>query len=148
MQKLAQLIERPVETRVEAGMVRVPGGVFTMGSDTHYPEEAPTHKVKVGAFLVDVYAVTNPEFKRFVEATGYVTLAERPARAEDYPGAQPELLEPSSVVFKQPVQPVDTRNPYHWWTYVRGANWRHPPGPDSSIDELGDHPVVHVAYED
>ena len=148
MQKLAQLCERPIETRVEAGMVRVPGGVFTMGSDSHYREEAPAHKVKVSAFLVDVYAVTNAEFNRFVEATGYVTVAEKPARAEDYPGAQPELLLPSSVVFKQPMQPVDIRSPYQWWTYVRGANWRHPRGPGSSIVELSDHPVVHVAYED
>ena len=119
-----------------------------MGSDRHYPEEAPAHKVKVDAFWMSRHTVTNEEFARFVDETGYVTLAERPANAADYPGAQPELLVPSSVVFATTDGPVDLRNPYNWWTYVAGANWRHPRGPESSIDELADHPVVHIAFED
>jgi sulfatase modifying factor 1 len=147
MQKLVHPSEVTIDARID-GMVRVPGGVFRMGSDVHYPEEAPAHNVEVGAFLMDAHTVTNLEFSRFVLATGYITLAEKPARAEDYPDAQPELLQPSSVVFKQPMRPVDMRNAYNWWAYVRGASWRHPQGPDSSIEELSNHPVVHVAYED
>ncbi|WP_396617489.1 formylglycine-generating enzyme family protein [Lysobacter soli] len=130
------------------GMVWIPGGTFLMGSDHHYPEEAPAHKVKVDAFWMDEHAVTNDQFARFVAQTGYVTSAERPAKAEDYPGADPAMLAPASVVFIPPAGPVDLRNPYQWWHYVAGANWRHPRGPDSSIADLGDHPVVHVAFED
>ena len=130
------------------GMVRVPGGTFRMGSDDHYPEEAPAHNVRVDPYLVDCHAVTNAQFGKFVDATGYVTLAERPANAEDYPGAKPELLAPSSVMFKKAAAAVDLRNHYNWWVYVAGANWRHPRGPASSIRALMDHPVVHVAFED
>jgi formylglycine-generating enzyme required for sulfatase activity len=119
-----------------------------MGSDRHYSEEAPAHKVKVAGFWIGAYAVTNAEFARFVDATGYVTVAERPANPADYPGAQPELLVPASVVFKKTRGPVDLSNPYNWWTYVAGADWRHPRGPDTSIDKFLDHPVVHVAFED
>src|SRR5262249_20554785 len=82
------------------------------------------------------------------DATGYVTFAERPADPAQYPGAKPEMLEPSSVMFKKAKGPVDLRNPYNWWTYLRGADWRHPSGPGSSIRALAKHPVVHVAYED
>ncbi len=130
------------------GMLWIPGGTFLMGSDEHYPEEAPAHRVKVGGFWMDRHTVTNREFERFVAATGYVTLAERPADPADYPGAIPELLVPSSAMFKKPAQKVDIRNSYNWWVYVSGANWRHPRGPASSIKKLGDHPVVHVAFED
>ena len=130
------------------GMAKIPGGEFLMGSDKHYPEEAPAHRVAVGAFWMDKHTVTNKEFRRFVDDTGYVTLAEKPANPADYPGAQPEMLAPSSVMFRRASQPVDLRNPYNWWTYVAGADWRHPRGPDSSLQGLWDHPVVHVAYED
>jgi formylglycine-generating enzyme required for sulfatase activity len=129
-------------------MVRIPGGEFTMGSDQHYPEEAPAHKVRVDGFWMDSTVVTNTEFARFVEATLYVTLAERPANPEDYPGAKPEMLLPSSVMFKKATGPVDLSNHFNWWVYVRGADWRHPRGPASNIRKLMDHPVVHVAYED
>src|SRR4030095_10333334 len=88
------------------------------------------------------------EFKRFVDATRHVTLAERPVNAADYPGAKPELLVPSSVMFKKASGPIDLRNHYNWWVYVAGANWRHPRGPASTIKKLMDHPVVHVALED
>jgi formylglycine-generating enzyme required for sulfatase activity len=131
-----------------AGMVWIPGGTFRMGSDHHYPEEKPAHKVSVGGFWIDTLTVTNRDYRRFVEETGHVTLAERPANPEDYPGAKPEMLAPSSVMFRKSEGPVDLRNHYNWWTYVAGADWRHPRGPESSLDGLDDHPVVHVAYED
>jgi sulfatase modifying factor 1 len=130
------------------GMVWIPGGTFRMGSDHHYPEEAPAHNVTVSGFWMDCHAVTNAAFKRFVKATGYVTLAERPANPENYPGAKPEMLVPSSVMFKKTSGPVDLRNHYNWWVYVPGADWRHPRGPASNIRTLMNHPVVHVAFED
>jgi sulfatase modifying factor 1 len=130
------------------GLVWIPGGTFRMGSDHHYPEEAPAHQVSDDGFWMDRTAVTNREFERFVAATGYVTLAEKPANPDDYPGAQPELLAPSSVVFRKASGPVDLSNPFNWWIYVAGADWRHPRGPDSGLDALWDHPVVHVAFED
>jgi formylglycine-generating enzyme required for sulfatase activity len=135
-------------TDLARDMVRIRGGTFRMGSDVHYPEEAPAHNVRVHGFWIDKYAVTNAKFQHFVDATGYVTLAEQPADAEDYPGAKPEMLVPSSVMFRKADGPVDLHNHYHWWTYVPGADWRHPRGPESSLDDLWDHPVVHVAFED
>jgi formylglycine-generating enzyme required for sulfatase activity len=129
-------------------MVWVPGGTFLMGSDKHYPEEAPAHRVTVGGFWMDVCTVTNREFARFVEATGYVTAAERPVDPNDYPGAKPDMLAPSSVMFSKPKQRVDLKDHYNWWVYVRGADWRHPCGPASSIKRLPDHPVVHVNFAD
>ena len=129
-------------------MVWIPDGEFLMGSDTGYTEEAPAHRVRVDGFWMDRFAVTNIDFKRFVEETGYVTLAEKPADPADYPGARPELLSPSSTIFKTPAASVDMRNHYNWWAYVAGANWRHPRGPASSIKKLMQHPVVHVAFED
>jgi len=129
-------------------MVWIPGRPFLMGSNNHYPEEAPAHEVRVGGFWIDIYTVTNAQFARFVEATGYVTVAERPANPADYPGAKPELLAPSSVVFHKPRQRVDLRNHHNWWRYVPGADWRHPDGPGSSLEGRERHPVVHVAYED
>jgi len=129
-------------------MVSIPGGTFLMGSDRHYPEEAPAHEVSVAGFWMDSTPVTNAEFERFVLATGHVTLAERPANPEDYPGALPEMLVPSSVVFDKPRGRVDLRNRFNWWAYVPGADWRHPQGPGSSLDGLSEHPVVHVAFED
>ena len=129
-------------------MVRLPGGTFQMGSDHHYPEEAPSRKVAVDGFWIDRHAVTNREFGRFVAATRHVTLAERPADPADYPGASSELLTASSVVFQQPAHPVSLDDPYNWWTYVPGATWRQPQGPGSSIKRKPDHPVVHIAWED
>jgi formylglycine-generating enzyme required for sulfatase activity len=139
------------EAKLEApdsDMCFIPAATFRMGSDHHYPEEAPAHVVSVDGFWMDRYAVTNRDFDRFVRATGHVTLAERPADPKLYPGARPELLVPSSVVFVKPHGRVDLRNHYNWWTYVPGADWRHPRGPQSSLEGLADHPVVHVAFED
>jgi len=129
-------------------MIWIAGGDFMMGSDHHYREEAPAHRVSVSGFWIDPGPVTNAEFAGFVEATGYVTLAERPANPADYPGAKPEFLAPSSVVFTQPRHRVDMHNPYNWWSYIPGADWRHPRGPHTSIKGLEDHPVVHIAYQD
>jgi len=124
------------------------GGTFLMGSNDHYPEEAPAHRVSVGGFWIDRHPVTNAEFQSFVDAKGYVTLAERPANPADYPGAKPELLVPSSVMFAKPPHRVHLGDRYNWWVYTAGADWRHPSGPPSSLEGLADHPVVHVAYED
>jgi formylglycine-generating enzyme len=129
-------------------MVWIPGGDFVMGSDDHYPEEAPAHRVTVDGFWVDQHAVTNKEFARFVQRTRYVTVAERRPDPADYPGARPELLVPASTVFVKPAHRVGLDDPYNWWTYVPGASWRHPQGPGSSIRKRPDHPVVHVAWED
>lgn len=126
----------------------LPGGTFIMGSDTHYPEERPAHPVKVDGFWIDTTPVTNDDFGRFVAATGYVTLAERPADAADYPGADPQALLPASAVFVVPPRTVGSNNPYEWWAYLPGADWRHPRGPSSSIAGLERHPVVHIAHED
>jgi sulfatase modifying factor 1 len=130
------------------GMVWIPGGTFRMGSDQHYPEEAPAHQVVVAGFWIDRTPVTNREFRRFVETTGYVTWAEIPPDPRDYPGALPEMLQPGSLVFKPPGGPVDLRQPLTWWSFELGADWRHPYGPGSSTAGLDDHPVVHVALRD
>ena len=129
-------------------MVWIPGGTFMMGSNDHYPEEAPAHQVTVDGFWMDQYTITNALFSHFVEDTDYVTSAERSPNPEDYPGAKPEMLVPASVVFRRPRHRVDLSDHYQWWTYVRGANWRHPLGPDSTLKGLAKHPVVHIAYED
>jgi formylglycine-generating enzyme required for sulfatase activity len=119
-----------------------------MGSDHHYPEEAPAHEVRVEGFWIDRTPVTNAQFLRFVKATGHRTLAERPADPALYPDALPERLAPASIVFVPPAGPVGTGDPYRWWQYVSGADWRHPEGPGSSIRGREQHPVVHVAHED
>jgi formylglycine-generating enzyme required for sulfatase activity len=118
-----------------------------MGSDHHYPEEAPQHKVSVDSFWMDRAPVTNAEFTKFVEDTGYVTFAEIAPNPADYPGAIPEVLHPGSVLFNRPRQRTDLKV-CTWWNFVLGADWRHPKGPESSINGLEKHPVVHIAYRD
>jgi len=129
-------------------MVWIPGGSFVMGSDHHYPEEAPAHRVEVPGFWIDRTPVTNAQFRKFVKTTGHVTVAERAADSGLYPGAHPEQLQPASIVFVPPAGPIDRGNHYHWWQYIAGADWRHPEGPGSSIKERDHHPVVHVAHAD
>ena len=129
-------------------LVWIPGGTFRMGSDRHYAEERPAHRVTVDGFWIDRYPVTNERFSRFVEATGHVTFAEIPPNAADYPGALPEMLHAASLVFEKPPVRVALRNLTDWWSFRRGADWRHPQGPRSSIVGLEQHPVVHVAYAD
>jgi formylglycine-generating enzyme len=130
------------------GMVHIPGGVFRMGSDWHYPEEAPSHLVGVNEFWIDRTPVTNREFRKFVNATGYVTFAEIVPDAKDYPGALPHMLKAASLVFTPPKHAVNLSDWSQWWNFKFGANWRRPYGPRSSISGLDDHPVVHVAYRD
>jgi formylglycine-generating enzyme len=130
-------------------MVWLPGGTFRMGSDHHYPEEAPAHRVTVGAFWIDRTPVTNAQFARFVADTGHETFAERPPDPAHYPGALPEMLYAGSLVFVKPPGPLPaTLRRMTWWRYLAGADWRHPRGPGSSIGALPDHPVVHVSYAD
>lgn len=129
-------------------MIWVPGGRFRMGSEEFYPEERPVRDKTVGAFWIDPYPVTNGQFRAFVADTGYLTTAERPVTAADYPGADPALLTPGSLVFHQTAGPVDLRDVRNWWSYQPGADWRHPEGPASDLTGRGDHPVVHVAFED
>jgi sulfatase modifying factor 1 len=129
-------------------IVSVPGGTYRMGSDTHYPEESPVHRVTVDGFSMSATTVTNRQYGAFVAATGYVTVAERPLDAADYPGAPPENLVPGSMVFRMTPGPVDLRHISQWWTWTPGASWDHPEGPGSSVEGREDHPVVHVAYED
>jgi formylglycine-generating enzyme required for sulfatase activity len=129
-------------------MVWIPGGTFRMGCDKAYREEAPTHHVTVDGFWMDRTPITNAEFARFVEATGHVTTAEVAPDPDDYPGAHPEMLRPGSLVFVKPGGRVDLRDFRNWWNYIFGADWRHPYGPDSSIEGKDNHPVVHVSYRD
>jgi len=130
------------------GAVRVPAASFTMGSDRHYPEEAPAHSVFVDEFWIDRFEVTNARFGAFVDATGYVTVAERPLDPADFPGAPAANLVPGSLVFTPTAGPVDLRHLSQWWTWTPGASWRHPEGPATSIVGREAHPVVHLAYED
>ena len=131
------------------GMVWVPGGEFDQGSDEEMFQDArPIHHVSVEGFWMDTTEVTNTDFKRFADETKYVTVAERVPRAEDYPGALPDMLVPGSVVFSPPRKAVPLNDHFQWWNYVKGASWRHPEGPGSSIAKRMDHPVVHIAFED
>ncbi len=130
------------------GMVRVPGGTFLMGSDDFYPEERPAHRVFVDGFLMDAHPVTVAAFRRFVDETGYVTVAERAPDPADYPGVDASLLVPGSLVFRPPAHRVPLDDPRRWWAYVPGACWHRPEGPGSTIAAREAHPVTHVAYED
>ena len=135
-------------SRIHGDMAWIPGGVFLMGSDRHYPEEAPAHRVTVDGFWMDRHAVTNASSAASSRRPAMSRSPRSRPNAADYPGAKPELLVPSSVVFRKAPRPVDLRNHYNWWTYVPGADWRHPRGPASSLARPRDHPVVHVAFED
>jgi formylglycine-generating enzyme len=129
-------------------MIRIPGGTFRMGSDKHYPEEAPVHRVAVDGFWIDRTPVTNRQFKDFAKATGHVTFAEIPPDPKDYPGALPHMLHAGSLVFEPPARVADLRDWSQWWTFLKGADWRHPYGPRSNINGLDNHPVVHVTLSD
>jgi len=129
-------------------MVWIPGGTFRMGSEDFYPEERPIHEVHVDGFWMDQFTVTNEQFAKFVAETGYVTLAERDLKAEDYPGVPPENLVPGALIFHKTLGPVDLRDYTQWWAWVPGTSWNRPYGPHSSIAGIETHPVVHVADED
>jgi sulfatase modifying factor 1 len=140
------------------GMAWIPGGEFSMGAQDPpimddvgmqaTRDSRPIHRVYVNGFWMDKTDVTNEEFAKFVKATRYVTVAERKPKAEDYPGAPPENLVAGSVVFTPPDHLVSLNDHFQWWSYIAGANWRHPLGPKSSIKGKDKYPVVQIAYED
>jgi formylglycine-generating enzyme required for sulfatase activity len=140
------------------GMVWIPGGTFSMGTDkgneslcnvSGITEDASQiHQVYVDGFWMDDHEVTNAEFAAFVKATGYITIAEQTPTQQEFPDASPEMLRAGSVVFTPPEEETDLRNYLKWWSFVFGANWKHPQGPSSSIKGKDNFPVVHVAWED
>jgi formylglycine-generating enzyme required for sulfatase activity len=149
---------RPGSDQVPPGMVWIPGGEFSMGAAESSGMNAvgmqatldsrPIHRVYVNGFWMDETEVTNQQFSRFVEATDYVTVAEKAPRAEDFPGAPPENLVAGAVVFSPPDHAVPLDNHFQWWSYVKGANWRHPDGPQSNLTGRDHYPVVQIAYDD
>src|SRR4051794_9350729 len=141
-----------------AAMVHIRGGEFSMGTadprgkdhggDQAMDDARPVHRVSVRGFWIDRTDITNAQFARFVTATGYVTVAERAPDPRDFPGVPRDQLRPGAIVFTRPEQPVSLDDPYRWWSYVPGANWRHPLGPASSIATRDHDPVVQIAYAD
>lgn len=130
------------------GFALIPAQTAIVGSDSHYPEEAPAHEVTVEEFWIATHQVTNAQFDEFVSTTGYVTVAERELNPADYPGAPPENLQPGSMVFRRTPGPVDLRHLNQWWAWTPGACWNHPRGPRSGLKGRDHHPVVHIAFED
>jgi formylglycine-generating enzyme len=141
------------------GMVWIPGGEFSMGSEgkcdgksccspSTVADALPIHRVYVDGFWMDATDVTNAQFEKFVQVTGYVTIAERAPTTEEFPTAPPENLVAGSVVFTPTSVPVSLDNPYQWWSYIKGANWRHPEGPQSDTKARENYPVVQIAYPD
>lgn len=128
-------------------MAWIPGGTYQMGADA-FTDAQPVHTVTVDGFWMDKHEVTNAEFARFVQATHYVTVAERPLNPKDYPGVPAEKLVPGSAVFTPTTQKVSLENPLLWWQYVAGASWKHPEGPQRTIAGRENLPVVHVCHED
>ena len=147
-----------IPPEVPPGMVWIPGGEFSLGCNDprqqpqggpdSMADARPIHRVRVDGFGIDRTEVTNQQFAAFVAATNYQTVAERTPKAEDFPTAPPENLVAGSVVFTPPEKPVPLNNHYQWWSYVHGANWRHPTGPQSTVEGREKYPVVQIAYED
>ena len=135
-------------TNAAHDIVELEGGEFVMGSDRHYPEEAPAHRVRIDGFAIDRFEVTNAHFGAFVDATGYETVAQRPLDPADFPDAPAANLVPGSMVFSPTSGPVDLRHLSQWWRWTPGAWWREPEGVGSTIEGRSDHPVVHIAHED
>jgi len=148
----------PTPAAAPTGMVWIPGGEFSMGSDAASEslcglpgvtrDALPIHRVYVDGFWMDATEVTNEQFEKFVKATGYVTVAEQTPTKEEFPTAPPENLVAGSTVFTPTPEPVPLNNFYQWWRYEKGANWRHPTGQDSDLKGRENYPVVQVAYED
>jgi len=131
------------------GMVWIDGGSFRMGTnDPDFPDAAPVHEVNLPGFYMDAHEVTNAEFREFVAATGYRTIAEQVPDAADYPGVPADKLKAGSAVFSCTPSPVSLNNPLQWWKYVPGASWQSPEGKGSSINGKDNYPVVHIAYAD
>jgi formylglycine-generating enzyme len=149
---------QPPPGRAPNGMVWIPGGEFSMGAHDvpqmdmvgmqATTDSRPIHRVYVDGFFMDETDVTNAQFAEFVHATNYVTVAEKLPTTEEFPGAPAESLYAGGVVFSPPNHAVPLNDPYQWWDYIKGANWRHPTGPKSSIQGKGNYPVVQVAYQD
>ena len=131
------------------GMIWIPGGTFWMGcDDCDMPDTQPVHLVSVDGFWMDITPVTNSQFAQFVKATGYLTIAERKPDPKDYPGVDPSKLVAGSAVFTPPAKDVPLDDLTQWWGYVPGASWKHPEGPNTTIEGRDEHPVVHIAWED
>lgn len=140
------------------GMVWIPGGEFSMGGvnpvgiteggNEQMNDARPVHRVYVDGFYMDATEVTNAEFEKFVKATGYVTVAEKKPTREEFPDAPEESLVAGSVVFTPPAQKVSLDNYLQWWSYIKGADWKHPLGPGSDLTGKENYPVVHIAWED
>ena len=140
---------RSPQAAAPPNMVWIAGATFWMGcEDGGMPDALPEHRVSVDGFWMDRTPVTNAEFQRFVNATKYVTVAERQLDPKDFPGVPPDKLVPGSAVFHPTSHPVPLDNPLQWWKFTAGASWRHPEGPGSGIQDRLDHPVVHIAFED
>ncbi len=133
---------------IRSGMIEIPAGRFIMGSNSHYPEEAPAREVSVGAFMISRYEVTNAEFAAFVKATGYVTTAEKPIPPDVYPDLPDAYRVPGAMVFVMPEETLTQLVPSMWWAFTPGANWRHPGGPASTIEGHETDPVTQVSWED
>ena len=152
--KEARRVFRQQETRrslaspLGVDMAWIPAGKFTMGANDGQPDERPLHDVKLRGFWMDRYEVTNDQFAKFVEVTGYVTTAEKKPDASQFPGVPEEKLVPGSVVFTPPERVESLNDHMQWWSYLPGANWRHPEGPQSDLKGKGLHPVVHVSWFD
>lgn len=138
--------QRGQKAGMPKGMVPLPGGRFRMGSDRHYPEEGPVREVTVGAFSIQRHVVTNAQYSRFVDATGYVTVAERPLPVSNFPHLSAAQRKPGSLVFRQPAVGTEAVDLNLWWQWTPGASWRAPTGAGSAA--LPNHPVVHMAFED
>lgn len=145
---LSHVVPKPSVGREQDGMAWIPAGSFWMGSDDGKPDEQPVHQVTIHGFWMDKTEVTNEQFQKFVDATGYVTVAERPPKKEDFPDAPPEALVPGAITFHVPEGDVSLKEELSWWSWTPGANWRHPEGPQSTITGREKHPVVQVAWED
>jgi formylglycine-generating enzyme len=146
---LAVFAKDPATQPAPQGMVYIPPGTFWMGcDDPRTPDAQPPHQVSLDAFFIDATPVTNDQFEKFAGETHYVTVAERKPDPKDYPGVEADKLVAGSAVFVPPPHDVPLDDPYQWWKYVAGANWRHPNGPDSNVNGKGDYPVVQICFED
>lgn len=139
----------PPPRKAPEGMVWIPGGKFSMGTDYGpFGDARPIHTVELSGYYMDAHAVTNAEFAKFVKATHYVTVAERPLNPRDFPGVDKSMLVPGAIVFTPPTQEVPLNDAGNWWRYVPGANWKNPEGPGSDLKGRENHPVVQVAWDD
>ncbi|MDQ3020323.1 MAG: formylglycine-generating enzyme family protein [Bacteroidota bacterium] len=144
---MSETTEKLTETSL-VNMIKIENGKFLMGSENFYPEEKPVHEVTVDGFWMDKYEITNEQYEKFVNETGYITIAERPLDPKDYPTVDPVNLIPGALIFQKSKGPVNLRDYHNWWRWVPGTCWNHPKGPDSSIEGREKYPVVHIAYED